>query len=51
MRFGTLDPELQDTIPRIVERSDEDYDRILPLLVTLSQAEIIQHFQNDSQQP
>jgi hypothetical protein len=46
VRFGTLDPALQGTIPRIVERSDEEYDRVLPLLITLSQAEIIQHFRD-----
>jgi len=44
VRFGTLDQELKDTIPRIVERSEEAYDRLLPLLITLSQTEIIEQF-------
>ena len=44
VRFGTLDPELKDTIPRIVERSEEAYDRLWPVLITLSQAEIIEQF-------
>jgi hypothetical protein len=44
VRFGMLDQELQETIPRIIEQSNEEYDRILPLLITLSPAELIQHF-------
>jgi predicted transposase YdaD len=43
LRYGEISPALEACIPHLMALSSEDYTR---LLLQLSQAELIQHFEN-----